>query len=152
MTYQQYFSATLLIVLVTFVAGCGGGVLKTNRVEGIVTHQGAPLAEASVTFYPAGSGTTPAFGKTDASGKYCLQTLAGAVDAGTTPGEYTVTISKRKAVPTGRKISKGDGTDELEDELTMQETLPAKYTTVQSTPFKAIVENKQVNTFDFTLE
>ena len=152
MTYR-YFPAIILLVLITFATGCGGSTKqKTNRVEGTVEYKGAPLAGASVTFYPVGGGATPAFGKTDENGKYKLQTAQGEVDAGTTPGEYTVTVSKRESVPTGKKLRGGDNDELVYDETVMQETLPTQYTTVDKTPFKATVENKKLNTFDFTLD
>ena len=155
MTYR-YFPAIILLVLVPFLAGCGGSTkLKTNRVEGTIEYQGAPLAGATVTFYPVGGGSVPAFGKTDENGKYKLQTAQGEVDAGTTPGEYTVTVTKKESVPTGKKLKGGgsDGEPEYEyPEMTLKDTLPAQYATVDKTPFKATVEATKLNTFDFKLE
>jgi hypothetical protein len=143
----------LLVCAFVFLTGCGGGnVLKTNRVEGIVTYNGTPLANATVTFYPEGGDATPAFGKTNENGKYLLQTQQGAIDAGTTPGEYIVTVSKKEYVPTGRKMRGGDNYDEMVDEMTLKETLPVKYSDKPTSPFKATVENKKVNTFDFKLD
>ena len=154
-TYLRNFSAIVLFVLIVFAAGCGGGNKgpKTYGVEGTVTHKGTPLAGASVTFYPAGSDGIGAGAQTDASGKYRLQTAAGA--AGTVPGTYTVTVSKRESVPTGKKIQStdDDGKPVTSDEMTLKETLPEQYTTIQNTPFKSVnVEAKKLNTFDFALE
>ena len=148
--YHHYFSAISLLILVTFVAGCGGGsTLKTYRVEGTVTHNGQPVADASLTFYPIG-GQHAGFAKTDAQGKYKLSTNAGAAEAGTVPGEYTVTVSKQISVLTGKKFRGADGGEYNEE--TTKETLPAKYTTVQNTPFKVTVEAKRLNEIDFALE
>jgi len=148
-----HFSWAIIIILVALSAGCGGEKkLKTFRVEGTVEYKGSPVAGASVTFYPQDGGTD-AFGKTDASGKYKLQTLAGEAEAGTTPGKYAVTISLKKEVPTGKKIEAGEYGELRVDEMTLKETLPQQYSTVQDTPFKDIVvEGKKLNTFDFKLE
>ena len=154
-TYHHYFSAIPLLILVTFAAGCGdgGSAVKTYRVEGTVTHNGQPLVDASVTFYPVG-GEHSGYAKTDERGRYKLSTSAGAAEAGTVPGEYTVTISKRISVPTGKTLTElgDDGKPYTSPEMTMRETLPAKYTMVQETPFKAAVEAKKVNEINFTLE
>lgn len=146
------FVSVIVLIGLTTLAGCGGGKLKTNRVEGTVTQKGVPLAGADITFYPVGTGSTPAFGKTDEAGKYLLQTLAGEAEAGTTPGEYTVTVTKKTPVPTGRKLRGGENDELVYDETILKDTLPEKYASVQTTPFKAVVESKKVNTFDFELE
>ena len=147
----RYFSTIVLFVFVALMSGCGDNKLKTYRVEGTIEYKGAPLAGTTITFYPVDSGATPAFGSTDDNGRYVLSTLAGNMGAGTTPGEYTVTITKREQVPTGTRIRTGGGENEFV-EMMMKETLPAQYTTVQTTPFRVIVENKKMNTFDFKLE
>ena len=104
-TYHHYFSAIVLFVLVVFAAGCSGNKgPKTYSVEGTVTHNGAPIEGASVAFYAADGNGIGAGANTDSSGKYRLQTAAGA--PGTTAGTYTVTVSKRTSVPTGKKNSK----------------------------------------------
>jgi hypothetical protein len=151
MTTTYHFSAIALLTLVTLIAGCGGGssTLKTYRVEGTVTHNGQPVADASLTFYPIG-GQHPGYAKTDTHGKYKLSTTAGAVEAGTVPGEYTVTVSKQIIVPTGKKVRGADGGEYNEE--TTKETLPLKYTTVQNTPFKVTVEAKRLNEMNFALE
>lgn len=152
MKYCHFFASVLTVCALVLLTGCGGSnVLKTNRVEGTVTYNGAPLANASITFYPEDEGATPAIGKTDENGKYLLQTLQGAVDAGTTPGKYLVTISKKESVPSGRKVRGGDNYDEMVEEMISKETLPVKYTAKQSSGFEATVEAKKVNTFNFDL-
>ena len=150
-TSLHYFSVIALLILVILIAGYGGegNTLKTYRVEGIVTHNGQPVTDVSVTVYPIG-GQHAGFAKTDTHGKYKLSTTAGAVEAGTVPGEYTVTVSKQILVPTGKKIRGADGGEY--NEKTTKETLPAKYTTVQNTPFKVTVEAKKLNEINFALE
>jgi hypothetical protein len=151
-TTYRFFSVLLFIGFAALATGCGGNKLKTNRVEGTIEYNGVPLADATVTFYPVGGEATPSFGKTDANGRDTLSTLAGAVNAGTTPGEYTVTVSKRESVPTGTKLRGGENNDEIYDEMILKETLPEKYANVQTSPLKAVVEVVKLNTFDFKLE
>ena len=54
-----------------------------------------------------------------------LQTLQGAPGAGTTPGEYKVTVSKVKMVPTGRTRVTPEGVKEKVEEP--EEALPLQY-------------------------
>jgi hypothetical protein len=79
----------LLLALLPLAAGCGNGLVS---VSGTVDLDGKPLAGAGVVFHPDGKGA-PASGETDAQGHYHLQTGSG---AGVLPGEYHVTISKRR--------------------------------------------------------
>jgi len=150
----HHFAAFPLLVLIAFVAGCGGSSLKTYRVEGTVTHNGSPVEGASVTFTPADTSGSTAGGRTDAAGKYTLMTSFGA--NGAEPGTYTVTISKREGVPTGRKILSSEGPDGAEvevDEKVLRDMLPVQYGSAQTSPFKDIkVEAKSLNTFDFALD
>ena len=153
-TYHHFFSTIVLLVLIPFIAGCGGSSgPKTYRVEGTVTHNGAPVEWASVAFQPDDSTGTSAGGRTDASGKYTLMASFGG--EGTTPGTYTVTLSKTEAVSTGKKIPEADeeGRERMVDEKVMKEVLPTQYASVDKTPFKGItVEAKSPNTLDFKLE
>ncbi len=116
-----------------------------------VTLDGAPLADAYVNYVPKNSdGAKPAYGRTKEDGSYILQTLLGAPDAGTTPGDYTVLISKTKNVPTGKKLKNQDGT--FYDETMPVETLPKGYTHLTTTPFSVTVKEGEANKFDFALD
>lgn len=83
--------------------GCGEkkNTLKTEEVEGVVTLDGAPVPDATVTFVPVemGKGAT-ATGITDAEGKYRLTAVAPGFSpqpgSGTLPGEYNVGVVKVK--------------------------------------------------------
>jgi len=82
-------------------AGCSGGSkLDTEYVEGVVTLDGTPVAEATVMFVPVTEGQgVSSTGMTDAQGVYRL-TAANVGDvtaqagAGTLPGEYYVGVTK----------------------------------------------------------
>ncbi len=60
------------MAIVIALAGCGRGPrTQLGTVEGVVTLDGRPLADATVRFTPSGPGRT-AQGVTDASGRYRL--------------------------------------------------------------------------------
>ena len=144
----------MLLVLVVFVAGCGGSSgPKTYKVEGTVTFEGAPVEGATVSFEPTDSTGTSAGGTTDASGKYKLMASFGG--NGTTPGAYTVTVSKRESVATGRKVPITDenGREVMIDETVWKDLLPEQYASATRSPLKSItVEAKKLNELDFKLE
>lgn len=130
--------ALVLACAVTALAGCGSGKLDTESVVGTVTLDGAPLAEAMVNFSPVEAGKgSPSYGKTDEAGRYKLQTMLGEADAGTTPGEYVVTVSKSVLKETGKTYTTSEG--ETKPEMTSEELLPEKYTNAKTSPLKATV-------------
>lgn len=71
----------LFLMLVVFVAGCGGGEFQISPVSGTVTFDDQPLAGAEVIFAPVEGDTInvgPAsIGTTDAEGRYSLATIRG---------------------------------------------------------------------------
>jgi hypothetical protein len=94
--------AAFITAAVLSAIGCGksaGPVVKTEKVEGVVTLDGQPVPGATVTFVPVvGSSGASATGTTDSEGKYEL-TAVGAGSgaqpgAGTLPGEYNVGVRK----------------------------------------------------------
>lgn len=88
--------------VILFAVGCGGGVAPpkladTVPFEGIVTMDGKPLAGATVMFHPKdAAGFHGAFGTTDESGKYVLESDVGnnKTKKGVIPGKYDVTVSR----------------------------------------------------------
>ena len=137
-----------MVFAVILTCGCSGdGKIKTNIVEGTVTYNGQPLVGATVNFHPTDGGNQ-GYGNTDVQGRYKLQTLLGQADAGTTAGEYVVTISHYDNIPTGRKIQGDDGS--MLDETVSKPGIPEAYMDRASTPFKRTVVSGR-NTFDFAL-
>jgi len=130
----------LFLTLFTALAliGCGGGSkLATVKVSGTVTLDGAPLADALVTFTPKTAGVgNPGYGKTDASGRYQLSTSSGAVDAGTTPGDYLVSVIKAEVNESGSAKS----------------LIPVRYSNAGKSGLTATVENKRSNEINFELK
>jgi len=145
--------ALLFLVTAVNILGCSDGKLRTEPVRGIVTLDGEPLEGATVSFTPKNPDEGIAsFGLTNAQGEYLLQTLAGRVDAGTLPGEYTVTISKFKAVPTGRML-RCDNSGEMSPEMEGVIYFPRMtfYAEARTTPFSATVVRGR-NHFDFDMK
>ena len=148
---RNIFYCVVLIVSSLCVLGCGAKV-KTEFVEGTVTYKGAPVEGADISFSPVdiSGGASPAYGKTDAQGKYKIQTQQGATYAGTTPGEYKVAIAKTVGIPTGEKITNPMG--EVYEVMRYEEVLPQAYYYITSTPLRATVTAGGPNKFDFDLE
>ena len=91
---RKYAFAGVYLVLV-FALGCGSGGEPVNYVEGTVSMDGAPLADATVSFSPIAGGTgKAAVGMTDAKGVFKLSPVQGAVGAGASAGDYEVSIVK----------------------------------------------------------
>lgn len=142
-----------IFLLGLFFLGCTGGTsaIKTDSVVGAITDvDGSPLAGASVNFSPVTqSAGNPAYAITDQNGKYQLQTLLGKPGAGTTPGEYVVTISKSEMIPTGQKEKDSDGN--MVDVLVPKSLIPAAYGSAEKSPFKVNVVSGK-NEFNFQLK
>jgi hypothetical protein len=75
------------------LAGCGRGGLNLAPVEGVVTYQGQPLADAGVLFKPTQGPF--AMGVTDADGRFSLTT---ANQDGALIGDHKVAISKAQTI------------------------------------------------------
>lgn len=110
--------------------------IKTEGVSGVVTYNGEPLAAATVKFIPIDSTGSQSYGKTNEKGEYKLQTLLGAADAGTTPGEYKVTVDCVKSVPTGNMIQENG--EEIE-EMDVESVIPKSYSNPDTSGLTATV-------------
>ena len=117
----------ILPVLILCFVGCGSPS-NIGTVEGNVTLDGAPLAHASITFYPS-SGERSSSGKTDENGKYTLRHTREVV--GALVGKHVVTVS---IITEGKKS-----------------IVPAKYSDRKVTDQTATVESGS-NTFNFDLK
>ena len=125
--------------------GCGGGGLATVKVTGIVTCDGEPVAGATISFTPKTEGQGhPSFGTTDAKGRYQLSTLQGAVDAGTTPGDYLVSIRKVEVDPNAPPPAPGYTPK-------TRSLIPERYSRTNTSELTATVENKRSNEINFEL-
>ena len=124
------------LLLLTMAVGCGGGATGPELfpVEGTVTMDGQPLANAWVVFYPE-SKDRPSKGTTDANGHYTLQWASSG--AGAVAGKHKVFIGTKQDVD-------AEG-NEVPD---AKETVPAKYN--DETELSAQVDGSE-STFNFDL-
>lgn len=150
---KTFIFSALLLVCALMLPACGPkNNLKIEKVSGVVTLDGEPLADAFVYFTPVGDGA-PAFGQTDATGAYTLQTASGSV-GGTTAGNYKVHFSHEIVIKPEEVVTKinedGDEVEVIEEGVT-ENDLPAKYGDPETSGCTAeVVKGK--NTFDFNLE
>jgi hypothetical protein len=93
--FQIAMTKTIAIcLLICFALGCGERRPKTYPVTGMVTLDGKPIENASVSFVPQkpGEDTDAATGLTDASGTYQLTTFVA--NDGARDGQYAIRITK----------------------------------------------------------
>ncbi|MDR1924922.1 MAG: carboxypeptidase-like regulatory domain-containing protein [Planctomycetaceae bacterium] len=106
MKVNNIFSIAVMLFCLSVINGCGyNGLRGLVPVEGRVTLNGEPLADATVEFAPAelNGGQHGASGVTDASGRFVLKTNTESV--GIAPGEYKVVVTKKDfATPLDKKI------------------------------------------------
>ncbi|MDR1959249.1 MAG: hypothetical protein LBQ54_09460 [Planctomycetaceae bacterium] len=135
------------VLLMIITVGCSRGP-KTNVTEFLVTLDGQPLDGANIGLIPKDANGVATFGTTGANGKCQTQTLFSRTNGGTVTGGYTVTISKLKEKPTGKKFINPD-TGTVNEEVKNEETLPLLYVNEQTTPFTVEVKD---GANSFTLE
>lgn len=129
-----FVAALALVALV----GCGPGGPDIATVEGTVTMDGKPLANAAVVFIPEAGGR-PAGSRTDAEGKYNLNFSGGR--KGTIPGVNKVRIS-----------TKSDPSEDADGNPVpaAPETIPMEYN--QETTLTFTVVDGEKNVADFPLK
>ena len=128
--------------------GCRGGDAKlgTTPVSGTVRFKGEPVADAVVNFLPKSSGVRGAVGRTDASGRFELTTLAR--NDGAMPGSYDVVISKQEGAPADSKPTGLPDTGPPQ----AKDLLPIKYKSASTSGLTAEVKSRGANKFDFDLQ
>ena len=132
---------------VLLVVGCSASS-SGPAVEGVVTFEAKPLANANVLLIPQGDNMgQSAFGKTDAAGKFVIGSADG-TQSGATPGEYKVVISKHV---------KPDGSDYVaqpdEDPMlaAYKELLPPVYSDAEQTKLTATIPAEGKRDLNFKL-
>jgi hypothetical protein len=120
----------------------------THRVSGVVTYQGKPVEAAKVVFRTKLDDKNreyAAFGYTDSSGRYALQTFD--------PGDGAVAGSQQVAVEKltwSQPKADSPGVDPLKPVSTSH--LPDRYASAETSGFAVEVTAKGPNTFNFALE
>lgn len=144
---MKNFALCLVALAMLAVLPACSKAIKTEGVTGVITYNGEPLANATVKFIPTDSTGSQSYGKTNEKGEYKLQTLLGAADAGTTPGEYKVTVDCITTVETGNMIEENG---EEKPETVAESLIPAKYNNAETSGLTATVAPGD-NTINFDL-
>jgi hypothetical protein len=173
-------TCTLAVAGLLLTAGCSGGSgLKTAKVTGKVTYNGAALSEATISFVPQAQDGKPAGGTTDQQGNYTLTTMdAGAKFAeGVLAGSYKVLITKAKKSPDEefrerinsmtpeemqnlsdedkQKMGRGAGAVDPNQQpgaaAAPESAIPTKYGSLEETPLTATVAAGQSQPVNFDL-
>ena len=141
---------TLFFIVLLCVVGCSHRGPVVQFVEGMVTLDGAPVADANVCFTPKGAEGLPALGKTDAKGQYRLTSAqAGEFGKGAVIGDYDVRVQKYVDLNAVELVNPQVG-----DYLPMAKPkhhLPVKYADAKTSGLSATVK-KGKNRIDFNLE
>jgi hypothetical protein len=127
--------------------GCGSGTkaAKTEQVEGLVTLDGQPVPDATVTFVPVQDGVgAAAAGRTDAEGKYRLTALVTGAHAeggaGTLPGEYYVGVMKVSLPPPPTSEDAVGPSKQRPRETKLTHVVPEKYNDPKKSEIKVTVK------------
>jgi hypothetical protein len=88
-----------ILVFTCILIGCGHrSTFSTEPVDGLVTLDGKPLNQATITFSPILNETPdakPAYGLSDEGGKFKMTAANGGLEGkGTTIGKYVICITK----------------------------------------------------------
>jgi len=139
-----FFSVLFMVA----IAGCSPKGLRVEYVEGIVTLDGDPVSEATVTFLPKVE-TPPmemATGTTDANGAYKLSSVTGKATSGAVAGEYKVLVTKSTVDAGAGEVEYGA----VRPLAKYTHLLPAPYRDPQKTPITVTVK-KGKNTIPLEL-
>lgn len=137
---RAFARCAILTALSMSAMGCSGAPDDAPALVtagGVVLMDGAPLADASVSFNPT-SGDRGASGRTDAEGRF---TLSYGGSEGCPLGEHTVSVSTREMI-----LDEYGGVEGMKEE-----TIPVRYNS--QSKLKATVDaDSTLNDFTFDLE
>ena len=147
-----------IVLAVVSTVGCGPQGPAVEYVEGVVTLDGTPLADADIGFSPATPGQgLAAAGRTNADGTFQLNAQGASPGRGTVAGEYVVTVRKVVAAAGAGPTSTDDPNygKELPDisgrDAQAKSLVPEVYTDAKTSPLKASVQRGK-NTFQFDVK
>lgn len=140
---------SIAVCLASVCLGCrSGNYPKTVKVEGTVTLEGKPLADATVVFFPA-VGQRPATGSTDSIGRFQLSTFQQG--DGAVPGEHMVAVVPKDPPSMPGQAFASPGSSNLPDEPYV-EPFPARYNRPNTSGLTATVAADGKNEFNFELK
>ena len=138
--------ALLACCALSLFVGCGPKPIKTEGVTGTITINGVPTAGVNVTFISFDGTGSDGYAMTDKDGKYQLQTLAGAANAGTTPGKYAVKFDYKEQIEDGTFEENGETKTRYKEKLAIDK----KWTNEKTSGVMVDVVTGD-NTFDFDI-
>lgn len=141
---QRHLKSLALLGWIAIVAaGCGPAELPRMAVNGLVTLDGRPVEQGTISFVPAAGARIPSAGGEIVAGEYSIPAATGPAVS----GKYRVEI--RWSRPTGKQIELGSpappGT--MVDEV--EEAIPAKFNS-QSTLEQEIQPGRSEIHFELT--
>jgi predicted small lipoprotein YifL len=125
-----------LLLLHATISGCERGPVYLP-VNGIVTLDGQPVAEAAISFYPLTPGGEPSTGVTDAQGKFTLKTAHD--HAGALAGKHQISVFRADMVPLAPGEVPPPGDIALEGQR-MKWIVPSKYSQFSTSGLEADVQ------------
>ena len=145
-----------LAIVSALVVGCGPSGPAVNLVKGVVTLDGAPLADADVGFSPITPGQgLSAVGKTAADGSFVLNAQGARPGRGTAIGDYVITVRKYETPAPVPQLNSDDPNYEPSEPSRkppseLRSLVPKIYVDKATSPLKATVA-KGENSFQFEL-
>ena len=141
---MKNFALCLVALSMLAVLPACSKAIKTEGVTGVITYNGEPLADATVTFYGADDFKWAVSGATDASGVAKMHTHG--TYPGVPEGQYSVTITKNV-------VEKPEVDPNASASLTISggqayDLVDAQFQTKDSTPLTITVSGKTSEEFD----
>jgi hypothetical protein len=143
----------LFFLFCLFLGGCRPAGPEVNVVEGIVTLDGQPFDDVTITFISAHHSSDMGFAGTNAQGRYQLSMLGAKPFTGVTEGEYNVIFDRTvpdEPRPTQTELA--DPNFEPSAKYNMDKTkqlVPKKYLNASTSGFTVKVEKgKNIHNFD----
>ncbi|MDR1958590.1 MAG: hypothetical protein LBQ54_06060 [Planctomycetaceae bacterium] len=148
---KQMIAWSLCLLVLVGISGCEKSRrLKTEYVEGVVTLDGLPISNVTLTFIPSGTAGESANGYSDEKGGYKLSSINGDAEKGALEGEYKITLTKvevteyKEGDPKAPKDSQG-----RPYYVTQKELIPKVYTNASTTPLTyTVVKGKQTHNIE----
>ncbi len=145
MRSYRFFRLMTLLISVASVGGCGPQS-NVAPVTGVIKLGDEPLEFIQVEFWPDGGQRS--FGKTDATGKYELQT-DDRKEVGATPGVHKVVLKDTWHM---QDDYIGEGGDWVDMSKGRKSRISSKYYDVLKTPLSVTVKPNEANQFDFAAD
>lgn len=138
-------SCLLLLVSLVCGTGCGDGSGSSSRklvkVTGVVTLDGKPLSQGTISFVTEGQGAMNAAGEISSSGYYTLSTTTKG--DGVPPGVYKVRIESWETPPTMDERGVNPG----------KSAIPDKYKDISTSGLNATINDSgRSQEFNFDLK